>query len=180
MRRTLVIVLTALLAVVLVPLVGGFMLPQAHVATRSADFRVSPDSLWQVITRVSDYPYWRTGITDVEVLVIRDRLPRWIEHSSDGRVTYEAIEGERGRRLVVRMESEGMPYGGSWTYVLAPTVDGGTTLSIAENGEVYNPIFRFLARFVIGHTATLDQFLGDLAKWLAAGTKPPADAGGRS
>ncbi len=40
----------------------------------------------------------------------------------------------------------------------------GTRLTITENGEVYNPIFRFMSRFVFGHTATMDQFLSDLKK----------------
>jgi uncharacterized protein YndB with AHSA1/START domain len=175
MRRALVIVLLALLVVVLVPIVGGSLLPEAHVATQSAEFPVAPDSVWKVITDVSAYPAWRTGITASDVVVIRDGLPHWTETSSDGPVTYEATEGEPGRRLVVRIVSEGLPYGGSWTYAITPTVDGGTTLTITENGEVYNPVFRFLSRFVFGHTATIDQYLADLGKRLAtpAPAKPP-------
>jgi hypothetical protein len=33
---------------------------------------------------------------------------------------------------------------------------------ITENGEVYNPIFRFVSRFIMGHTATLDAYLKSL------------------
>jgi hypothetical protein len=167
MRRAVAIAVIALVALVLVPLVGGFMLPQAHVATRSAEFRVSPDSLWDIITGVLEYPAWRSGVTGVEVLAIRDGLPRWIERSSDGPVVYEAAEGQRGRRLVVRVESEGLPYDGEWTYEFTPAIDGGTTLAITERGEVFNPIFRFLSRFVLGHTTTIDRFLADLGRRLA-------------
>ena len=39
-----------------------------------------------------------------------------------------------------------------------------TTLRIVEDGEVYNPVFRFVSRFVIGHTATIDRYLRDLGK----------------
>ena len=31
--------------------------------------------------------------------------------------------------------------------------------TITENGEVYNPIFRFLSRYVMGYTATMDRYL---------------------
>ena len=37
---------------------------------------------------------------------------------------------------------------------------------ITENGEVYNPLFRFMSRFVFGHTATIDKYLEDLGQVL--------------
>jgi hypothetical protein len=39
---------------------------------------------------------------------------------------------------------------------------GGTTLTVVERGEVYNPVFRFVSRYVIGHTRTLDAYFADL------------------
>ena len=60
--------------------------------------------------------------------------------------------------LVTRIADRSLPFGGTWTYVLAP--DGnGTRLTITEHGEVYNPIFRFVSRFIIGHTGTMEGVL---------------------
>ena len=57
---------------------------------------------------------------------------------------------------------KGIPFGGSWDYRIAP--DGtGSRITITENGQVYNPIFRFVSRYVLGHTATLDKYLTALA-----------------
>jgi hypothetical protein len=53
--------------------------------------------------------------------------------------------------------------GGTWTYELHPEF-AGCRLTITEHGEVYNPIFRFFARFVFGHYATLESFLGALGQ----------------
>ena len=39
---------------------------------------------------------------------------------------------------------------------------GGSDLTITEDGEVYNVIFRFMSRFVFGHHATMDAFLKNL------------------
>ena len=39
-----------------------------------------------------------------------------------------------------------------------------TTLRITENGEVYNPVFRFVSRFVFGHSATIEKYLADVRK----------------
>ena len=38
----------------------------------------------------------------------------------------------------------------------------GTRLTITERGEVYNPLFRVMSRFILGHTATIDRYLADL------------------
>jgi len=43
------------------------------------------------------------------------------------------------------------------------TTAEGTLLTITEDDEVYNPIYRFVSRFIIGHTQTIDSYLNDLA-----------------
>jgi len=39
-----------------------------------------------------------------------------------------------------------------------------TTVRITEDGDVYNLFFRFVSRFVIGHTRTIDAYLRALGK----------------
>jgi len=63
---------------------------------------------------------------------------------------------------VSRITDKGLPFGGSWDYRIER--DGeGSKVTVTENGEVYNPIFRFVSRYVMGHTATLDKYLAALA-----------------
>jgi hypothetical protein len=76
---------------------------------------------------------------------------------------YEIVEDVPPQRLVGRIADKSLPYGGSWTYVLEGAPEG-TRLTITENGEVYNPIFRFLSKFVFGHTKTMDDYLASLQK----------------
>ncbi len=35
-------------------------------------------------------------------------------------------------------------------------------LTVTENGEVDNPLFRFLSRYVFGHTGTMDKLFATL------------------
>jgi hypothetical protein len=63
--------------------------------------------------------------------------------------------------LKTRIVTENLPYTGTWTVALEPT-DRGTMVRITEQGEVYNPVFRFLSRFVIGQTRTIENYLHDL------------------
>ena len=148
--RIVILVLGGLVALVLLVIAIGFALPIAHVATRDARFAAPPERVFGVLRDVEKYPAWRSDVERVEVLATVPAL-RWRERGDN--------------RIVTRIADRSLPFGGSWTYELSPQ-DGGTRLAITENGEVYNPLFRFMSRFVFGHTATLEQYLVDLEKHL--------------
>jgi hypothetical protein len=63
---------------------------------------------------------------------------------------------------VTRIADPNLPFGGTWTYEIRPG-NGGATLTITENGEVYNVIFRLVSRLT-GHDKTIRIFETDLAK----------------
>jgi hypothetical protein len=63
---------------------------------------------------------------------------------------------------VTHITDKALPFGGSWDYRLEPA-GNDTRVTITENGEVYNPVFRFVSRFLMGHTATIDKYLTALA-----------------
>ena len=44
---------------------------------------------------------------------------------------------------------------------------------ITEDGEIYNPIFRFVSRFVMGYETTMKQYLSSIGRRY---TEVPADA----
>jgi hypothetical protein len=66
--------------------------------------------------------------------------------------------------MVARIANPKLPYGGSWTYEVSAAADGGTMLRITEQGEVYNPIFRFVSRFFLSNTKTMEIYLNALGK----------------
>ena len=45
-------------------------------------------------------------------------------------------------------------------------------MQITEQGEVYNPVFRFVSRFIMGHTATASAFLTSLGARFGAAVVP--------
>ena len=96
-------------------------------------------------------------------LPVRADPPRWVEHGSNGDIAFESVERDPPRRLVTRIADRSLPFGGTWTYELTPA-GSGTRLRITEHGEVFNPVFRFMSRFVFGHTATIDRFLKDVVR----------------
>lgn len=161
-------VLCLILLVGIVALIG-FALPQGHVASGNVTLHRPIAEVWTTITRVEDFPAWRRSVSTVEVL---GRNPlRWREDGSDGPLTFEAIEVHEPTRLVTEIADKTLPFGGRWVFDLKPVPAGSgsperTELTITEHGEVYNPIFRFVSRFIMGHTSTIDAYLSDLQKRL--------------
>jgi len=147
-----------LVALVLIVCLIGYMLPKSHVASASARFAAPPDSIWTSLTDVAAFPKWRPGLTKVELLPDENGQRGWREIGKHDAVTYRVVESLPPRRLVTRIADPDLPYGGTWTYDLTP--DGsGTRLTVTENGEVYNPIFRFVSRFIMGHTSMMESVL---------------------
>lgn len=129
-------------AVVGIVAVVGYLLPVGHEATRSAEFNAPPEAVFALVSDLKTYASWWPE-NEVNAVVVQNLPPS---------------------RLVTRIVGESA-FGGTWTMEIAP-LPKGSRLTITERGEVYNPIFRFLAKFVFGHTSTMDSFLAAAHKKL--------------
>ena len=128
------------IAVSLVAAVGivalvGVMLPVKHEASRSAEFNKPAEAVWNLIADPNSYASWWDG-ADVKSVVVESAPPS---------------------RLVNKIVDE-TAFGGTWTFEVVPT-PSGSRLTITERGEIYNVVFRTLARYVFGYTGTMDSFL---------------------
>ncbi len=154
------------LAIFMVVLLGavclvGAMLPVAHTASATRTIVGAPESVWAVLVDVQSYPEWRSDVDSVQVIGLPGARRRWIEYGSGGSIPFAAEVEAPPRRLVSRIDTDELPFSGTWTTVLEVS-DQGTTVTIREDGEVTNVLFRFISRFVIGHDATILSFLDAL------------------
>jgi uncharacterized protein YndB with AHSA1/START domain len=159
------IIVATLAGLVLIVVVVGYLLPERHRASRERTFATAPETVYAAVTSVAEYPAWRRGVERVEMLAEAGGRPRFREVGSNGSITYVIDELQPPSRVVSRIADESLPFGGRWTYELMPSPTG-TRLRITEDGEVYNPIFRFVSRFIIGHHRTMDTYLDDLDRRL--------------
>lgn len=113
----------------------GAMLPRTHKASRTLRVKRPPADVWPVVMQI-------TQASDVPVDVLDSQPPH---------------------RLVTRVTEQEKNFGGTWTIDLTPAGEGAT-VTIAEDGWVANPLFRFVSRMVIGHHATMDGVLKQVAK----------------
>jgi len=165
------IALGIMIGVVALAWVIGAMLPRDHVATRMARYSQPPDAIWNAITDAEAFPSWRTGLTAVKRLPEENGQAGWVETSSFGEMPLRVVESDAPHRLVLRIASDELPFGGTWTYEVA-AVEGGATLRITEDGFVKPALFRFMSRFLFGHTSTMEQYLKDLGKKFDEGVTP--------
>jgi uncharacterized protein YndB with AHSA1/START domain len=161
--RWLLVVLAAVAGVVLLVVVVGMLLPREHTARSHATINAPPDSVWRALTDVAAFPTWRDDVSRVETLPSASGRRTWREIGKHDAITLEESTAEPPRRLVLRIADPTLPFGGSWTYDVAP--DGaGSRVTITEDGVVHNPVFRFMSRFVFGHHATQEAYLRALGR----------------
>lgn len=160
-----------LVLAVAVAAVLGALSPEAHTATRQVRLDRTPEEVWQVLTDIPAYPSWRSGLKRVEMLESEDGMVTWREHSREGKLRMQLAELDPPRRLVAKVADPSLPYSGAWTCELTPDGDS-CVVRLTEDGEVYNVLYRFAARYVFRHTSGLDEYLISLGTHYGEAVKP--------
>ena len=166
MRWLLYAGLAIAIVVALVAIIGA-MLPKQHTASRTARVALAPDALYALLSDVSHYTTWRAGLKSLERLPDKQGMTAWIEDANGMKIPMRFERMEPPHLLVARIDSTELAFGGTWTYRIQPVPGGESELTITEDGEVYNVIFRFMSRFVFGHHATMDEFIRGLQAHVA-------------
>ncbi len=130
---TLVLIVVAFTVVAVI----GWVLPVNHVASRSAVYTHSIDHAFAAVEA------------------------QYRDEQAHSDIRMEVAQLQPPQRMVTRNVDPDQPFGGTWTFELIPE-ETGTRVTITERGEIHNVIFRFMARYVFGYTATMESFLAAL------------------
>jgi Polyketide cyclase / dehydrase and lipid transport len=149
----------------------GFLLPKQHVASRAIALRRKPADVFQLISDFQAAPSWRSDVKQIELLPPSEGHIRYREKGADGTITMEIVESNPPARMITRIADKGLPFGGIWIFDISPTV-AGCRLNITERGEIYNPVFRFVSRFLMGYHRTLDAYLQNVSRKFEEGSLP--------
>jgi hypothetical protein len=162
--RLLIFIVAGLALVVILVVVIGALLPKAHSVSRTVRIALPPDAVYAVIADVGQYQSWRHEVKTLQRLPDVNGMPAWIEETGGMTIPMRFERMERPSLLVARIDTHELPFSGAWTYRIVPAGSGASDLTITEDGEVGNPFFRFMSRFVFGQYATMDAFLKNLQK----------------
>ena len=172
MLKVIVAIVLALGAMVAIVALVGARLPVGHVASRSVVIGAPTDVVFNTLTDFGAGPSWRSGVKSVSVTTDSTTgRQRVVEVSKMGTMTMEVEQFVPPTRFVTRIVDEGLPYGGAWAWALEPQ-GTSTRVTITEHGEVYNPIFRFISKYIMGHNGTMDTYLTDLGRKFGSDVTP--------
>jgi len=162
-----------LVVIMVVPLVVGMFLPREHRAVSSITLRQPQDTVWAVIRALDRYPTWWSAVGSMTRVGGDTAGPEtWLQRDKRGReLPLEVVEAHPPERMVTRIADEKLPFGGRWIYVLE-SVDGSTKVAVTAEGEIFNPVFRFVARLFVGFHGTIDDYLEALGNRFGEAVTP--------
>ncbi len=150
---------------------AGTLLPKAHSVTRSATVAAPPGKVWGLVTDFANEAKWNKTIKSSTRGPDMNGHEVWLTVDKRGdKMPLETVETVAGQKLVRRIADPKLPYGGRWTITLAPDGDG-TLVSVTEDGEVFNPIYRFMARTFMDEAATVNAYLSGLTAAAGGGAE---------
>lgn len=159
--KWIIIMVVAIIALIAIVYLIGYFMPVRHKASLKIKLNATPQHVWNIITSPQEFKVWRS---DLKKVTITD-LKHWTEISGNGTIHYEAEILQPNERFVAKITNKDLPFGGAWTFELK-AADQQMLLTITEHGEVYNPLFRFMSKYIFGHEATLQQYAADLEKYI--------------
>jgi uncharacterized membrane protein len=151
----------------------GVLLPRDHVASSTITLQQPADSVWRVVRDFAGMPFWWKDVTGMVRLPDAQGRERWRQESTMGPMSLEISEDRPPQRLATRIlpSEHAASYGGTWTYEVA-AADGGSRVTVTEEGWVANPLLRFVARTMLGPHTTMDSYLKALARRFGEAVEP--------
>ncbi|UCG85353.1 MAG: SRPBCC family protein [Gemmatimonadota bacterium] len=164
MLKWILVLLGLATAFVLGPFVVGMFLPKEHIAVSSITLSRPPDSVWVVLRDLGGYPNWWQDIRRSEPDPEADGREIWIQTDRQGReFPLEVIQSVRPTLMVTRIADDKLPFSGQWAFEIEPA-GLGSRVTVTEEGEVFNPVFRLVARLFLGYHGTIDRCLEALGE----------------
>jgi hypothetical protein len=153
MKRLLVALAVLLALFVLVTLVGAGMEAE-HVAHGSRLFGAPPERVWSALLSIRQLPLDRSDLRNIESASEKDRVPESIEVMGSP-VKIEAPTQRPPAELVVTTVERDLPFSGTWTFQLAPEVNG-TRLTIVEAATIRSRPLRFFVKTILGEDVLME------------------------
>jgi uncharacterized protein YndB with AHSA1/START domain len=166
-----IVVAVVALALVLGVWYVGRSLPVGHTATVTACIARPRQAVWDMLVQVERFPDWRPDVQSAERIPNVGDREVWRETNRFGKVEGHVAHKSPLQRLVIEIVTTERSYGGRWTYDLADC-PGGTQLTITEEGQVYNPFFRFMSRYLFGYHHTMTDYLRAMGRHFGLDVTP--------
>jgi uncharacterized protein YndB with AHSA1/START domain len=158
MLKWVLFLLCFLTALIVLPMAGGMFVPRHHVVSSTVDLGQPIDTVWSVVSDLDGYPTWWLDVKSME-RVEEDGEVTWVQRDAQGQeLPIEVAESMAPHRFATTIADEKLPFGGIWKYEMEQ-INAGTRVTVREEGEIFNPVFRLVSHYVLGYHGTIDRYL---------------------
>ena len=151
------IVATIILAGIALYLVGRAQ-PERHTASIAFALPKSRQLIWAALVDYAAMPQWWPAIKKIRFETrANGEIITWNTDARGHEIGFRTIEENAPAHLVREIVGDKLPFGGTWTYVLVEE-NGGTRVTLTEDGVIKSPLFRGVAKFFMKPDATMRDF----------------------
>ncbi len=157
MKIALIGFLLLIVAVSILYLCGRF-LPEDHRATISFVVAKPRPVVWAALTDYAAMPRWWPAVKSVRIEKGQNgETLTWNTDAHGREVAFRTKEEIVPEKLVREIVGADLPFGGTWTYLLSEE-NGGTKVTLIEDGIIRPPLLRAFARYFYGLDRTMKDF----------------------
>jgi uncharacterized protein YndB with AHSA1/START domain len=143
------IVLVAIVALIVLPIIIGFLMPERYEGTTTVEYDRSVEQVWDALQDVAAHPMTGAMAKSVEALPWEEGRPTWKEDMGRGEViTVRTTAFEPPHHMIREMTSAAVNMTSRWEYELEMagrgcqvTLSGITDI---KSGTWHTPIFRVM------------------------------------
>jgi len=162
------IVIGLLVVACLVIYLVGRSQPERHTATIRFAVPQARPVVWAALTDYATMEKWWPAVKATRLETQPDgTVVTWNTDGHGQVIGFRTREERAPARLVREITGDNLPFGGTWTYELTEE-NGGTTITITEDGFVKPPFFRGVMKLIMKPDATMRDFEKHFTAHLAA------------
>lgn len=171
MLRFLLLVALTIAVIVGAAFAFGASLPRDHVAASRITLSQSPQAVWAVVRNPAALVGIWTDLTHAARVADPSGKETWSEVVDGFEMRIQITQAAEPRRLVTTIVAdESADFGGTWTYDLLP-VEGGTQVTITEEGWIRSPLYRVMGR-MFGLHRSIEGYLKALGSHFNEAVRP--------
>ncbi|HLJ84603.1 MAG TPA: hypothetical protein VKT51_10560 [Candidatus Eremiobacteraceae bacterium] len=147
----------------------GTTIPIWHSTKCAADIAAPSDALFGAIADDGSSASWRPELRSVTLVSGSGPTTVWRETYKSGQeltLYTNRLGYASGRQLVRDIPFDPrLGFDGNWVFNVGKSGQRGenkTRVAINEQGHIYNPVFRFLTKYVFGYSGSIRTYLTDL------------------
>ena len=158
------IVIIVLLVIVILPFVIGSFLATERTFVKTAQFKSSPQDIWNVITDIKGQEEWRDDVESIEMINVKKGKEKWTEIPKKGRpISFQVKTYDPPNRFDIAIVESG--FSGYWEGKINEK-NGLTDIEFKEVVVISNPYFKTLSYLFLDLNKTMDLYLANLKKKL--------------